>query len=105
MVSGGRPSRGRRCVIGGAVPWGLVGRGVMCVALCRGIWQGGRRVGGAVPWNLAGRASCGWRCAVIIGREGVVWVALHHCDWHVGRCVGGAVPLGLVGGACGQWRC
>ena len=69
-------------------------------------------LGGVVPWGLAGGVSCGWRCAVMIGRdilcsagvggiggEDVVWVALYRCGWRGGRRMAGVASFGLVGRA------
>ena len=75
-----------RCVVG------IGGESVVWVALCRGDWRGERGLGGAVPWGLVGRAWSGWRSAVAIGGESVVWAALCHGVRWGERGLGGAVP-------------
>ena len=59
-----------------------------------------RRVG-AVPMGLVGKASCGWRCAIGIGRGGVARGPCCYWDWRGRRRVGGAV----AGKATRGWRC
>ena len=66
---------------------GIGGESLVWVALC------GCGLGGAVPWGLVGRAWSGWRCAVVIGGEILVWVALCRCDWWGEPGLGGGVPL------------
>ena len=82
--------------LGGAVPWGLVGRAWF---VCRcAVGSGGERL-------LVGRAWSVCRCAVGVGGESLVRVALCREDWwgEPGLCV--AVLWGLVGRAWSGRRC
>ena len=69
------------------------GESLVWVAPCRCDCWGEPGLGGAVPWGLVGRAWSGRRCAVVIGGESWVWGALCRCDWWGEPGLGGAVPL------------